>query len=143
MDAVISFPSLLGGIYRPAADRKPAAPSGSNQMSMSPRQTAALMPTEFAPAGQGAETKQDVAETKQELSRLVEDMRQMASKANAYMKQADTHLEFQVSEVTGRVIISVVNSDTKEIVRQIPPDTMTRFSDRMTQMRGLLFETSG
>lgn len=109
---------------------------------MSPRQTEALLPTELAPVGQGAD-QQEVPDRKQEQSRLVDDIRQKAEKANAYMKLADTHLEFKVSEQTGHVVISVVKSDTEEVVRQIPPEALDRFANRITQMRGLLFEARG
>jgi flagellar protein FlaG len=118
------------------------APAGSEQVSMSPRQTEALLPKVLLPAGQGAQ-QQDVSGNKQEQSRLVEDIRQTAAKANTYLRLADTHLEFKVSEQTGQVVISVVESDTQEVVRQIPPETLTRFANRTTRMRGLLFEVSG
>jgi len=134
--------SLSSGVYLKQAARRMDAPAGSEQTSMSPRQTDALMPTEFAPAGQGVE-QQEVSGNKQEQSRLVEDLRMMAEKANAYMGMADTHLEFKVSEQTGRVVISVVESDTQQVVRQIPPETLDRFANKLTQMRGLLFDATG
>ena len=141
METTLNLYPALGGYSRVAAPR-PAAPSGSEQLSMSPRQTAALLPTEFVPAGARTD-KQEVTERKQEQSRLVEEARALAEKANTYMKLADTHLEFTVSEHTGRVVISVVESDTKEVVRRIPPVSLDRLAERITQMRGLLFETTG
>lgn len=154
MESSLNLTNLKNGVYKPMAPSlRSAAPSGSEQLSMSPRQTAALLPTDLTPTDlsppvstsldQGAENKQDVSETKQEQTRLVEEARHLAEKANTYLRMADTHLEFTVSEQTGRVIISVVESDTKEVVRQIPPDSLNRFANRITQMRGLLFETTG
>lgn len=143
MDLPISSPLASTGAYgKYASGRKPAALSGSDQVSMNPRQTAALMPTELAPVGPGADL-QDVTGNQQEQSRLVDDIRQTAEKANSYMQLADTHLEFAVSEQTGRIVISVVKSDTKEVIRQIPPETLSRFANQITHMRGLLFEASG
>jgi flagellar protein FlaG len=154
MESSLNLTSLKNGVYKPMAPSlRPTAPSGSEQLSMSPRQTAALLPTDLTPTDltpaaptepeAGADDKQDVTDTKQEQTRLVEEARHLAEKANAYLRMADTHLEFTVSEQTGRVIISVVESDTKEVVRQIPPDSLNRFANRITQMRGLLFETTG
>lgn len=151
METNLNLTTLKGGVYtRIASAARAGALSGSEPLSMSPRQTEALLPTELAPPGaQQSEPQrelegiQDVAEPKQEQSRLVEEARKLAEKANSYMKLADTHLEFNVSEQTGRIVISVVESDTKEVVRQIPPDALNRFANRITQMRGLLFETTG
>ena len=135
--------SLSSGLYhRPVVGRKAIAPAGSDQVSMSPRQTDALLPTEFIPMG-GGDAQQDVSGNQQEHSRLVDDIQKKADKANAYLHLADTHLEFKVSEQTGRVVISVVESDTQQVVRQIPPETLDRFANKITQMRGLLFEATG
>jgi flagellar protein FlaG len=151
METKLNLSPLKSNIfsYGKMGSKAALAPSGSEPLSMSPRQTAALLPTELQPTqglqpapGQEAE-KQEVTDQKQEQTRLVEEARQLAEKANAYMRQADTHLEFSVSEQTGRIVISVVESETKEVVRQIPPESLNRFANRITQMRGLLFETTG
>lgn len=67
----------------------------------------------------------------------------MAEKATAYMRRAETHLQFVVSEQTGRIKINVIDSETQEVIRQIPPESMMRFAERVTQMKGLLFDTRG
>lgn len=142
METSLNLTTLKGGVYQYQTPLRAKAPSGSEQTSMGPRQTESLLPTDLTPAGPEA-GQQDVTGKKQEQARHVEEARQLAEKANSYMKLANTSLEFKVSEQTGRIIISVVDSDTKEVVRQIPPDSLNRFSDRITQMRGLLFETTG
>ncbi|HOR28032.1 MAG TPA: flagellar protein FlaG [Candidatus Sumerlaeota bacterium] len=133
----LAYGSMGLGIRDVAA---PSSASGNSQKS--PRQTDALLPTELAPVGQGA-SKQDVSGTGTEQTRLVDDIRQTAEKINEYLRIADTHLEFSVSEQTGRIVVHVIDSETREIVREIPPETMNRFAKRMTLMRGLLFEASG
>jgi uncharacterized FlaG/YvyC family protein len=143
MDTAIALTTLNPALFQfSSSNRTSVAPSSSDQSSMSPRQTEALLPTDLAPAGQG-DNQQDVSGTKQEQSRLVDDMRQTAEKANAYMNQADTHLQFTVDNQTGHVVISVINSDTNQVIRQIPPEALSRFASRITQMKGLLFEASG
>lgn len=136
--------SASPGLYGPRSRPSLASlASGSGVASSSPRQTEALLPTQLSPAGQGA-GKQEVSGTGQDqASRLAEEIRQMAEKANAYLKRADTHLEFRVNNQTGHVVVDVVDNTSQEVVRQIPPETMVRFAERMTQMKGLLFDTSG
>lgn len=116
-------------------------PSGSTRLSDSPRTTQALLPSQLSPAGQRTGLKD--AHPTQERNRQLEDIRQTALKVNDYMRLSDTHLEFIVAEQTGRVIVHVVNSQTKELIRQIPPESVMRFANTMTQLRGLLFEAHG
>jgi flagellar protein FlaG len=116
--------------------------SGSQPLLMSPRQTQALLPQELSPVGQGPEI-QEVAGKEQEPSRLAEEAQKLAERANTYLRMADTHLEFSVGKETGRIIISVVDSETQKVVRSIPPESLVRFLDRIDQMRGLLFNAKG
>lgn len=141
MEMTLNLSNKVSGFGLVPASRT-VAPSVSEHPSMSPSQTAALLPTEMKPMGSEVDNK-EVTGKKQEQTSLVDDARQLAEKANTYLKMADTHLEFKVSEQTGRIVISVIESDTKEVVRQIPPESLNRFTNRMTQMRGLLFETTG
>ena len=123
-----------------------AAPSSSDKRSYDARQTAALLPTHVDPISTGAPAggqQQEVNGPGQEQSRITDEIRQAADKANRYFKQAETHLEFIVGEQTGRVVIKVVNSETMEVVRRIPPDQMQRLADTVSLMRGLLFEAKG
>jgi flagellar protein FlaG len=66
-----------------------------------------------------------------------------AETLNDYMKMSETHLQFHVLQQTGRVVIQVVDDESMEVIRQIPPETVVRFAQTMAQLRGLLFETQG
>ena len=138
--SIDSFPASLDGQYHNAATERIAL-SGPDQSSISPRQTEALLPKDLVPVGQG-QNQQDV-ENQKEQARQDEEIRQVAGKANEYLEKAGTHLEFIVGEETGRIVISVIQSETNEVIRKIPPESMTRLADRMAQMRGLLFEAHG
>lgn len=118
----------------------PSSVSGNSQLG--PRQTDTLLPTDLAAVGEGA-SKQDVSGTGTDRTRLLGEVRQTAEKINEYLRIADTRLEFSVSEQTGRIVVHVIDSETREVVREIPPETMNRFAQHTTLMRGLLFEASG
>jgi flagellar protein FlaG len=87
--------------------------------------------------------KQDVYGAEEKSKATANEIEQKAEKANAYFQESGTQLAFKVSEQTGRIIVHVIDSETGEIVREIPPDTLNRFSDRVTQIKGLLFEAQG
>ena len=137
----VNSPSASQDSLYQAQSVERVAMSGPDQSSISPRQTEALLPKDLVPVGQGQD-QQDV-ENNQEQSRQNEAIRQIADSANEYLKQAKTHLEFVVSEETGRIVISVIQNETNEIIRKIPPESMVRLADRMTQMSGLLFDAQG
>lgn len=123
-----------------------AAPSSPDTENYDARQLTALLPDTMDPLKTDTTDQtqqQDVNGQGQDQSTPADDIRQAAAKASQYFKQAGTQLEFVVGEQTGRVVIKVVNSETHEVVRQIPPEQMQRFADTTSQMRGLLFEASG
>jgi uncharacterized FlaG/YvyC family protein len=51
--------------------------------------------------------------------------------ANLYLLGHPTKLDYQVHEATGQLVISLVNVDTQEIIREIPPE---RTLDALAQM---------
>ncbi len=122
-----------------AARVKPSSPPGTHRMSNSSGTTIALLPSQLSPAGQkGGE--QELTNFSQEQKSQLEEIRQTAQSVNDYMRLSDTHLEFVVGEETGRIVIQVVDTDSSQIVRQIPPESVLRFGDTMNQLRGLLFQ---
>ncbi len=59
-----------------------------------------------------------------------------------YVQNIQRDLEFTVDEELGRVIIRVYDSETKEIIRQIPAEEMLKLARQMAQVdEGLLLNT--
>ena len=54
----------------------------------------------------------------------------------------NTNLSFSVDEPTGKTVIKVINADTKEVIRQIPPEDMLRVAARIKDLLGVLFDKS-
>jgi hypothetical protein len=40
----------------------------------------------------------------------------------------------------GRTVVQVRDSNTGEVIRQIPPEQVTRFRDKLEKLRGILFD---
>ena len=119
----------------------PPKPKPSAERSRVRRAAAALIPTELAPVRKEAPVK-EVAKARraQEIAR---ELHEAAERANAYFRETDTRIEFVVSSQTGWTIIRVVDSETGKLVRQIPPVELVRLSERMSELRGLLFDAEG
>ena len=59
--------------------------------------------------------------TQEESKPATSDVKQVAKQVNNFVKQLGRNLEFSVDESSGRVIITVRESETGKIIRQIPP----------------------
>lgn len=86
-----------------------------------------------------------------EALRLVEPMARTAPPArddvddavrdmNEAVQMIQRNLEFSVSETSGRILITVMDSETSEIVRQIPPEKLVAAAENLSALRGLLYE---
>ena len=49
-------------------------------------------------------------------------------------------LEFQVDDGSGRVVITVLDSESQEVIREIPPEKLLAMAENLSEVRGLLFE---
>ncbi|MDD3172610.1 MAG: flagellar protein FlaG [Herbinix sp.] len=62
------------------------------------------------------------------------------SKANNKLKMHRTRCEFSYHEETKRVSIKVLDEDTKEVIREIPPEQTLEMVERMWELAGLLVD---
>ncbi len=69
------------------------------------------------------------------------EVRQAASQVNAALKKTESNsLEFLVEGENKQVVVRVVDSQTKEVIRQIPSAEMMAISQTMDKMSGLLIQ---
>jgi flagellar protein FlaG len=52
----------------------------------------------------------------------------------------DTRLTFTIDEDTGETVISIINSETGEVIKKIPPDEILSLKKRIGEMIGLLLD---
>ncbi len=80
---------------------------------------------------------------------VVEDAKKAEGKAsldevvsglNDMVQNLHRHLQFSVEEKTGETIIKVVDSETNQVVRQIPSEEIVRLRQRMKEAAGVLFQ---
>ncbi len=59
---------------------------------------------------------------------------------NSQMKHTKTRCEFSYHETTNRVSIKVIDKDTEEIIREIPPEETLEMVEKMWELAGLLVD---
>jgi flagellar protein FlaG len=68
---------------------------------------------------------------------LVEVLR-AASRAQEVLAGSASSLKFTVDDKTGTVVVRVVDTETDQLIRQIPSEEMLAIARNMEQMQGLL-----
>ncbi len=67
------------------------------------------------------------------LAELVEELREA-------MPSHEKSLEFKIDEVLDRAVVSVIDKNTGEMIRQLPSEEVVRAAHNIHYMRGVLFD---
>jgi flagellar protein FlaG len=104
--------------------RLAAAESGAPKRSPAPEGTAEIR----------AGTEPKIDPTPDQVQAAVESLQQMAA-------SMDIKLNFKLSQTDNEVVVKVLNRETNEVIREIPPKSIRRLADRMAELNGLLFDS--
>ncbi|NLD48585.1 MAG: flagellar protein FlaG [Clostridiaceae bacterium] len=61
-------------------------------------------------------------------------------KANKAISTSNRVLEFSIHEKTKEIMVKVVDSETKEVIREIPPEKVLDMVARLWEMAGILVD---
>ncbi len=113
IDSVTSYASV---VRSDRSDDVSAGKVAAQQKSDEQRQKAAADVQRDAPVA-----KQDARSVDQAVSELRE-----------FVQNVRRNLDFQVDDVTGRVIVKVIDANSNEVIRQIPSEEMLALAQRLT-----------
>lgn len=75
-----------------------------------------------------------------------EELQQAVAQLNESVQQIQRDLLFSVDDSSGRTVVRVVNTETEEVVRQMPTEEVLRISrnikDQVGDVSGMIFKTS-
>ena len=60
--------------------------------------------------------------------------------SNQQLEPVFLGFEYRVHEGTNRIIVSVMNTSTQELIREIPPEETLDALEKMWELRGILFD---
>jgi len=52
-------------------------------------------------------------------------------------------IRFKVHEATGKTMVTVIDSETDKVIREIPPSEILNLAAKIDQMMGILFDKKG
>jgi flagellar protein FlaG len=83
------------------------------------------------------------AESASRASVKPEDVQGEIEKLNRMVKVYNNKINFDIDSKTNQVVVKVVNGETDKIIRQVPPDEIINLSQRMDELRGMIFDDGG
>lgn len=79
-----------------------------------------LVEVEPVKAVEGIETSFD----REQYEPVKEHIQKLVDEAQSVLQQANGQLTFKMHEGTGRILVQLVEKETKEVLREIPPEKM-------------------
>ena len=70
---------------------------------------------------------------------MVDKLTEAVDKINEMMQQGKQMLTFQLDDDSGRMVVRVIDSQSKEVVRQIPSEETINFAKYVDGLVGLIF----
>lgn len=68
------------------------------------------------------------------------DLQKAIDKTNELIFKDDTHFEFKMHERTNRIMVKLVNNETDEIVKEIPPEKILNLVASIWDLVGILVD---
>lgn len=82
----------------------------------------------------------DVEELNQIVELSKDDMNSIRENINAALEPINVRLSFNEDQDSGRMVVKVINSETEEVIREIPPEAMLKMAQRMEELTGILVD---
>ena len=94
--------------------------------------------------GVAAPKVQDIpkVDIKVDTERMRQNLQEAIHKLNELVRDGGRGLNFSMDEQLGRAVVFVKNSDTGEVIRQIPTEEVVRVAHSIENIKGLLHKSS-
>ncbi|MCQ4323082.1 flagellar protein FlaG [Stutzerimonas stutzeri] len=101
--------------------------------------TAGSPPGLHEKVGFSASEAQDKSENGVDAEKPV-DMTDLVERFRSQVQSIQRDLSFSVDDSTGDVVVQVVDGESGKVVRQIPSEEILRLTERLDEIRSLMFE---
>jgi flagellar protein FlaG len=85
-------------------------------------------------------TSESLEQQELERQQRTEALQEKVTELNNYMQNFNRSLQFTVDDSSGDTIVKVIDSDTDEVVRQIPSQALLDVRNAAEKYRGILLE---
>jgi len=99
-----------------------------------------IMNEEIATKQVQASATELMQKNKQQLSIAEEAIVKAIEKANKALAGVEKSFQYSVHEKTGDIIVKVINQDTKEVIREIPPEKLIDLVLKLQEISGVIID---
>ena len=116
---------------------KTGSASRASQLPTPPR-PAGTVDAPSAPNNGEARNIERAREANSPAKSLEQTVRESVEKLNEFIRPYVTSLQFSVDEDLGRVVVKIMDGETKEIIKQIPSEDVLTLTKALGKVAGLL-----
>ncbi len=84
--------------------------------------------------------KEVLTQTQDKTAENPQALQEKITQLNQKMQSLRRDLQFTVDEQSGEPVIKVIDSETKEVIRQIPSEEMLKIRESIDNLKGVLFK---
>lgn len=119
----------------------PAAPAALPPVA-APMAVAALEPTQTViPTGNAANQNAAGSSTSEQQKASSQPIEKALEEINSQMQAWSTQLQFDVDQDANRVVVSIVDSQTGDVIRTIPSEAVLRIAKMIVKLQGNAIQT--
>lgn len=136
MDSISSVAGSMSTAFtRPSSPSQAGPPveAAVAQQSAAPGEARLRVVQSAQSSEQSGLSDQQSQDDKQPVEQAVKDI-------NDFFQNVNRTLEFNVDQDSGRMVVQIKDSETKKVIRQIPPEYVIKMAKQLGEVKGLLFE---
>jgi flagellar protein FlaG len=103
-----------------------------------PKDTVAVQPRVFATDVQKKPDKTSGAVTQDPEQQNAQEIQGAVDALNKAMASSSQNLQFSMDQDLGKVVVKVIDTETKEVLRQIPNSEVLAISKSISRLQGLM-----
>ena len=88
-------------------------------------------------------TQQEKMQHTMDKANNVEDLQDAMDQANKSFEPLNRHFEFSPHDRLNRMMVKVINTNTDEVIREIPPEKLVDMVANMLEVAGILVDERG
>lgn len=81
-------------------------------------------------------TGQDRTPTQEDLG----SAKKLVKEIQSYLDNLNIQLSFSIRDKTGDIVVRVLDRESGEVIRQLPPEDLLDLRDKLSELRGALFD---
>ena len=86
------------------------------------------------------EIKRDNINNKKEKQVSTVELNSAVDKANKVLFKNNSHLQFRIHEKTNEVMVKIIDDETGDVLKEIPPEKMLDFVAKLWEIAGILVD---